>query len=283
MSGAGQFINTRADELVRGWICAEGTTKLTEEFPDFSPSWLLDITAEIFLHAREVEAKGRPANLITITQALMESGRLDYVGGPSVILPGHETWEVVASAVESLRGCHVERQKAAIAKKLADGALSADAAAESLKSLTEEKPVLREEVELPRVNRLLSDFSREMGAVASRNGVFLLDGVPVVLQPHSDRMEDLTPDSYRTYAEKDVLCWRLVKKKDDEGNVHFERGYESMGKMVAAAVLQSHEFRRQQRPLRMISRIPIPIFKEEKLVLQESGYDLESHILVREN
>jgi len=279
---AGVFFNEAADAIVRGWIVANGTEKLKEEFSDFSAEWLSPITAEMFHHAREIEQKGRPANLITITQALMESGRLEFVGGPAAVLPGSDAWGVVASSLEALRGCHLERQKSAIAQRLADGQLTADAASEALAALAEEKKVLREEIELPRVNRLLSDFSREIGEVCSRNGVFLLDGVPVVLQPHSDRMEDLSPDSFRTYVEKDVLCWRLVKKKDEEGNVTFERGYESMGKMAAAAVLQSHEFRRQQRPLRMISRIPLPILKDGNLVLQGPGYDHDSQILVKE-
>jgi len=278
---AGTF-NEAADGIARGWIVANGTQKIIKEFSDFSPEWLIPASGEIFLHAREIELKGRPANLITITQALLESGRLDWVGGPAAVLPGHDTWEVVASSLEALRGGHLERQKAAIAAKLASGDLSADQAKDALGKLAGEAKVLRDEVELPRVNRLLSDFSREIGEVCSRNGVFLLDGVPVVLQPHSDRMEDLTPDSFRTYVEKDVLCWRLVKTKGEDGKPHFERGYESMGKMAAAAVLQSHEFRRQQRPLRMISRIPLPIFKDDKLVLQGPGYDRDSQILVKE-
>ena len=281
MSG-GNFHNAQADEIVRGWIVAEGTQRIVDEVKDFSPSWLLDITAEIFLHAREVELKGRPANLITITQALMESGKLDFVGGPATVVPGHEVWGVVYLSLEALRRCYLEREKAAIAKSVLDGNLTADAASEALASLGQEVSVLREEIELPRVNRLLSDFSRAVGAVCSRNGVFLLDGVPVVLQPHSDRMEDLSPDSFRTYVEKDVLFWKTIRKKGDDGKTTYERGYESMGKMASAAVLQSHEFRRQQRPLRMISRIPLPIFKDGKLVLQGPGYDHESQILVKD-
>lgn len=279
---AGTFFNEAADAIVRGWVVAQGTLKVTEEFADFVPAWLSPITAEIFLHAREIEQKGRPANLITITQALMESGRLEFVGGPASVIPGSDVWGVVASSLEALKGCHLEREKSAIAQKLADGNLTADAASEALSSLGQESRLLREEIELPRVNRLLSDFARDLGAVCSRNGVFLLDGVPVVLQPHSDRMEDLSPDSFRTYVEKDVRFWRTIKKKGEDGKVTYERGYESMGKMASAAVLQAHDFRKQLPPLRMISRIPLPIFKDGKLILQGPGYDAESEILVKE-
>lgn len=279
---AGQLFNNQADTIVRGWIVGNGTTQIMEAFADFSPAWLLDISAEIFLHAREIELKGRPANLITITQALMESGKLDFVGGPATVVPGHDVWPVVMSSLESLRACHAEREKAAIAKSLGEGNLSLDEAKVALEALTGEKKMLREEIELPRVNRLLSDFAREVGAVASRNGVFLLDGVPVVLEPHSDRMIDLSGDTARTYFEKDCLFWKLVKRKGDDGKATYERGYESMGKMTATAVLASHSFLRQQRRIRMISRIPLPIFKDGKLILQGPGYDAESQILVKE-
>ena len=94
-------------------------------------------------------------------------------------------------------------------------------------------------------------------------------------------MEDLDADSFRTYVEKDCLFWRSIKKKDEKGNTSFERGYESMGKMVAAAVLRSHEFRKQQRPLRMISRIELPILRPSgSLEWLGPGYDAASQILI---
>jgi hypothetical protein len=275
-----QFTDPRADQLVRGWIVAEGCRRV-EELKGFSPEWLSPVTAEIFFHAREVEQKGRPANLITITQALMESGRLDFVGGPAVVVPGSDSWGVVESALESLRSCHARRAKAAIAEKLKDGVLSAEDASSALAALESPNAMLREEIELPRVNRILSDFARDVGAICSKNGVFLLDGVPVVLQPHSDRMEDLSADSFRTYVEKDCLFWRQIKTKKDDGKPDYVRGYESMGKMVAAAVLSSHDFRKQQRPLRMISRIELPILRPSGVLeWLGPGYDATSQILI---
>lgn len=275
------YIDPRADDVVRGWIVAEGTRRISEECKGFSPDWLSPITAEIFLHAREIEQKGRPANLITITQALVESGRLEFVGGPAAVIPNTEVWGVVESALDSLRSCHSRRQQSEIAQRLSDGLITAEEAAAALKALEDPAKVLREEVELPRVNRILSDFARDVGAVCSRNGVFLLDGVPVVLQPHSDRMEDLTADSFRTYVEKDVLFWRKIKTKGEDGKIDWVKGYESMGKMAASAVLSSHEFRKQQRPLRMISRITLPILRKDgKLEWLGPGYDAESQILI---
>ena len=275
------YTDPRADELVRGWIVANGTRQVAE-VKGFSPEWLVSpATSEIFLHAREIEQKGRPANLITITQALMESGRLDFIGGPAMVMPGSDPWGVIESALDSLKACHTRRAKSQIATKLKDGFLSAEEASAALKALEEPNPILREEIELPRVNRILSDFARDVGAVCSRNGVFLLDGVPVVLQPHSDRMEDLNSDSFRTYVEKDCLFWRSIKKKDEDGKTTFEKGYESMGKMVASAVLTSHEFRKQQRPLRMISRIELPILRKDgRLEWLGPGYDAPSQILI---
>jgi len=55
-----------------------------------------------------------------------------------------------------------------------------------------------------------------------------------------------------------------------------------MNKMQAEAVLTSHQFLELQRPLRRISRVPLPIFKNGALTLQTSGYDPETKILVKE-
>jgi hypothetical protein len=55
-----------------------------------------------------------------------------------------------------------------------------------------------------------------------------------------------------------------------------------MNKMQAEAVLTSHMFLELQRPLRRISRVPVPILRGGELALQSAGYDAETKILVKE-
>jgi len=139
-------------------------------------------------------------------------------------------------------------------------------------------------IELPRVGRILSEFAHEVGEVMSRNGVFLQDGLPVVLEPRTDRMSPLTPACFRTYAEKNLRTVKLVKMpwKKEDGSDAYEARPDSMNKMQAEAVLTAHQFLVLQRPLRRISRIPVPIFRNGDLTLQGPGYDSETKILVKE-
>jgi hypothetical protein len=134
------------------------------------------------------------------------------------------------------------------------------------------------------VGRILSEFARDVGAVMSTNGVFLQDGLPVVLEPKTDRMQPLTPACFRTYAEKNLRTVKLVKMpwKKEDGSDAYEARPDSMNKMQAEAVLTSHMFLELQRPLRRISRVPVPILRGGELALQSAGYDAETKILVKE-
>ena len=141
-------------------------------------------------------------------------------------------------------------------------------------------------IELPRVGRILSEFARDVGAVMSTNGVFLQDGLPVVLEPKTDRMQPLTPACFRTYAEKNLRTVKPVRvnKIGSDGQPYATTDWQpdSMNKMQAEAVLTSHMFLELQRPLRRISRIPVPILRGGELTLQSAGYDAETKILVKE-
>ena len=148
-----------------------------------------------------------------------------------------------------------------------------------------EEPIYPE-VELPRVGRVLAEFAHDMGLILRTNGVYLQDGEPVVLEPKTDRMAPLSAACFRTYAEKSLRTVKMckVQRSNPDGSFSVEYVYrpDSMNKMQAEAVLTSHQFRELQRPLRRISRIPVPIFKEGRLTLQGPGYDAETKILVKE-
>lgn len=142
------------------------------------------------------------------------------------------------------------------------------------------------EVELPRVGRVLAEFAHDMGKILCTNGVYLQDGEPVVLEPRTDRMALLSADCFRTYAEKSLRTVKMCKVQrthpDGSSGVEYVYRPDSMNKMQSQAVLSSHQFRELQRPLRRISRIPVPIFRDGKLTLQGPGYDHATKILVKE-
>ena len=145
-------------------------------------------------------------------------------------------------------------------------------------------PQVFPEVELPRTGRVLADFAREMGEILCTNGVYLQDGEPVVLEPKTDRMTPLGADCFRTYAEKSLRTVKLVRVQstvNGQSVTSYEPRWESMNRMQAQAVLTAHQFRELQRPLRRISRIPVPVIRDGKLDLHREGYDPLTKILVK--
>jgi hypothetical protein len=141
------------------------------------------------------------------------------------------------------------------------------------------------EVELPRKDRVLAEFALDMGKICCEHGVYLQDGVPVVLEPTTNRITPLTADCFRTFAEKFLRTISIsrVQKKNQDGSssVEFIPHAESMNKMQASAVLSSYQFLELQKHLRRISLIPIPIIDSGKLTLQGPGYNPHTKILVK--
>jgi hypothetical protein len=123
MKNSGRFTDERADQIIRGWICAHGTTRILQEVQDFTCSWLSRQTASIYEGCRSVEAQGKHPDIINITGALTEAGMLEKAGGTAAIIPGQDIWEVVKSSIDSLRACCQRKEAARIGEELANGIL----------------------------------------------------------------------------------------------------------------------------------------------------------------
>lgn len=131
-------------------------------------------------------------------------------------------------------------------------------------------------VRLPGEGRLVADFAREVGAVMATNGVYLRDAQPVVIDPVTRRMVELDADLMRTYAEKNLVCVKMKKVDDEVVPVPM-----TMGRETAKAVLSSHEFTTQQRVVRAVTEVPLPVLRADGgLELLGTGYDVESKVLV---
>jgi hypothetical protein len=134
-------------------------------------------------------------------------------------------------------------------------------------------------VRLPGDWRPMSEFAREIGAAVARDGVFLRESQPVVVDPVTRRLVDLDADCFRTYVEKSLVTFRLRPPKE-EGEAPQEVPV-TMGKEAAKAVLSSHEFLAQQRPVRTVSEVPLPVLRADgALELLGPGYDAGSRVLV---
>ena len=133
-------------------------------------------------------------------------------------------------------------------------------------------------VRLPGDWRPMSEFAREIGEVMSRDGVFLRESEPVVLDPVTRRLVVLDADCFRTYVERSLVTYRLRPPKEEGGEP--QEVPVTMGREAARAVLASHEFLSVQRAVRTVSEIPLPVLRADgALVLLEPGYDAASRVL----
>ncbi len=126
------FTDPRAAEIVGKEICTNGTSRIRERFPSFHEEWLPHREAILYRHARSIEDRAEPCNIITLARSLDDSGELDEVGGPAEILPHSESDEIVWSAVQSIQTLWQKREAARIGKELTQGTITAQQAQEAL-------------------------------------------------------------------------------------------------------------------------------------------------------
>jgi hypothetical protein len=133
-------------------------------------------------------------------------------------------------------------------------------------------------IELPRDGRSLSVFAEEVGRVLAGNGVFVREGIPVVVDPVTRRMVELDADCLRTYAEKTLLPskYKKVRGEDDPRLV-----VSTMSREQAKGVLRAHQFLMHQRSVSEVRQVPVPVMRPGGgIELIQEGWDPQTGILV---
>lgn len=139
-------------------------------------------------------------------------------------------------------------------------------------------PKKRPEVRLPGAGRLVSAFAADVGDIMSKDGVYLRDGVPVVVDPVRGRIVDLDADCFRSYVEKSLVTVKMQQAKgDDEARAVPI----TMSRDTAKAVLTCHDFRARQRVVRQVWPVPVPVRGADgEISLAGPGYVPEAQILI---
>lgn len=135
----------------------------------------------------------------------------------------------------------------------------------SLRNSTQSNAARLPLVELPKVGRTESTFAQEIGSILKNHGVFLSGNAAVVIAPKTNRIETLTADCLRTYAEQFLRTTKLKRftTTTPDGKTIIEDRHRplTMTKGQAEAVLNCHQFLKQLPTLRRVSRVAIPILR----------------------
>ena len=139
-----------------------------------------------------------------------------------------------------------------------------------------ERPALPK-IRLPGKNRDLASFYHELGGVMCKNGVYMRDDIPMVLNKATNRLEPLTSKIFRSYVDRHAWLFGLEFNQMTE---QFDEYRKSMSRDIAGDALESFDFKNQQRQIRRVNTVPLPVLRKSGMVeLLQSGYDYESQIL----
>ncbi len=125
-----------------------------------------------------------------------------------------------------------------------------------------------------------SRFQQEVGAILNKNGVFRRDRLPVVINRETSAVEPMTANRFRTYCEKHMIPAKFYwNSKANGGEGDWDKVPKTMNKETAAACLESDWFIDQQRSIRRVNFVPMPIIRKDgRIELLPYGYDAESRI-----
>ncbi len=135
-------------------------------------------------------------------------------------------------------------------------------------------------VRLPTEGYPDSRFQSEVGSILKHNGVFRRDRLPVVINRETAAVEPMSPRRFRSYCEKHMItakfCWNA---KANGGQGDWDKVPKTMNTEMAASCLESDWFIDQQRLIRRVNSVRMPILRRDgRIELLPYGYDPESRI-----
>jgi hypothetical protein len=116
------YSRPESEAAICEWLVSgEDAGRLQSTYPDITPAWLTTSKGRLIFEAsRTLAAEGKKVNGLTLSQYLLDTGKLEETGGPVALTPGNSSWAVTESAVDSLRDAYT-RRKVAETLKHAEG------------------------------------------------------------------------------------------------------------------------------------------------------------------
>lgn len=132
-------------------------------------------------------------------------------------------------------------------------------------------------IRLPGRNRTIADFAKDVGQVMCHNGIYLRGEVPMVLNKTEKKLKEMSASAFRSYVDNHAVLFYYEAAGKDEPPREVRV---SMPKDIAGDTLRSYNFLDQQRPIRRINVVPMPIMRADGRVdLLREGYDWDSKVL----
>jgi hypothetical protein len=136
----------------------------------------------------------------------------------------------------------------------------------------------RPKVQLPGNDRLLSDFAAELARKLKDKGLYQRGGITVVVNPLSDKLEPVMPQTLRTLVEQHLICYRVhVSTKGNTFNFD-----QTMTSEDAKGVLAAKQFIEALPRLDRFATVRLPVMRNDGTVeLLEHGYDAAAATLTK--
>lgn len=125
-----------------------------------------------------------------------------------------------------------------------------------------------------------SRFQMEVGGILKHNGVFRRDRLPVVINRETSAVEPMSAKRFRTYCEKHMITAKFHwNPKSNGGQGDWDKVPKTMNTDTAASCLESDWFIDQQRLIRRVNPVRMPIIRRDgRIELLPYGYDVEARI-----
>lgn len=129
-------------------------------------------------------------------------------------------------------------------------------------------------VRLPAVNWTKSQFAREVGQVMAAEEMFQRDGVAVMIDPESGRINGITAQRLITELERWFVFYKLTVQDEAPKQLAV-----SMQVDTARFLLEASEFVGRLRRIDRVNKVRMPVIRKNgRVVLLPEGYDEESRI-----
>lgn len=174
------------------------------------------------------------------------------------------------NAAKDLRQLHNQSGRDAVAALLDD-----DENFEPYEPPAAPRPEVLPLIQLPQPGFVLqSDFASKLGQHLAGAGLFRMGGIAVTLNESGDATQVMDPFSFRTWAERHVVCYTA---REREGTVISLRS--SMGGETARTVLAASQFLEALPQIDKLNPCRMPVIRASgALELLPLGYDAEARV-----